>query len=151
MTEGTGPYLPSGLPIPVAESDGLSEPFWTGLQKDRLLIQRCSKCRTWQFGPEWLCHICHSFDLDWVEVEPKGRIFSWERVWHASHGALSNHLPYLVVLVELPQAGNVRLVGNLLGDARREVKIGSAVEGYFEHRPDAKRPYTLLQWRCCQP
>src|SRR5439155_1147112 len=55
-------YLPEGLPIPVAEPDGLSAPYWAGLRQNRLMVQRCNRCQTWQFGPEWLCHRCHAFD-----------------------------------------------------------------------------------------
>jgi uncharacterized OB-fold protein len=141
------PYLACGLPIPVPESDGLSAPFWTGLREDRLLVQRCQCCNTWQFGPEWICHHCHAFDLAWTQVPPRGRIFSWERVWHPSHAALAGHGPYLAVLVELPHAGGVRMVGNLLGDPMQKVRIGSEVEGFFEHHDDASPPFSLLQWR----
>ena len=142
-----GFYLPSGLPIPVAEPDGLSAPYWTGLRENRLLVQRCAHCGTWQFGPEWICHHCHAFDPEWTEVEPRGRIFSWERVWHPSHAALKQHGPYLAVLVELPQAGGVRMVGNLLGDPMQTVEIGAEVEGVFEHHQDSGPLYSLLQWR----
>jgi uncharacterized OB-fold protein len=140
-------YLPTGLPIPISEPDGLSAPYWTGLRHNRLLVQRCSHCQTWQFGPEWLCHHCHSFDPAWIEVEPRGRIFSWERVWHPSHASLKSHGPYLVVIVELPEAGNVRMIGNLLGDPAQEVRIGAEVEGVFEHHPDSQPPFSLLHWR----
>lgn len=140
-------YLPAGLPIPVPESDGLSEPFWSGLKMQRLRVQHCSHCQTWQFGPEWLCHHCHRFDPEWEEIEPKGIIYSWERVWHPSHDALKGHGPYIAVLVELPHAGNVRVVGNLLGDPMQEVIIGAEVAGIFEHHLDAESPYTLLQWQ----
>jgi uncharacterized OB-fold protein len=49
----------------------------------------------------------------------------------------------MIVLVELPDAGNVRMVGNLLGDARDEVEIGAPVEAVFEDHEDG----TLVQWR----
>jgi uncharacterized protein len=140
-------YLPSGLPIPVAEPDGLSVPYWTGLRHSRLLVQHCSHCQIWQFGPEWLCHCCHAFDPEWTEVAPRGRIFSWERVWHPSHASLKSHGPYIAVLVELPDAGGVRMVGNLLGDPMQEVIIGTDVEGVFEHHPNSDPPYSLLHWR----
>ena len=54
-------------------TNGLSAPYWTGLRHNRLLVQRCSHCQTWQFGPEWLCPRCHAFDPEWIEVEPRGR------------------------------------------------------------------------------
>jgi uncharacterized OB-fold protein len=140
-------YLPAGLPIPVPEPDGVSAPYWAGLREGRLLVQRCRHCSTWQFGPEWICHACLAFDPDWVEVAPRGRIYSWERVWHPAHAALKDHGPYLVVLVELPHAGQVRMVGNLLGNAQQAVEIGAEVVGVYESHPQADPPHALLQWR----
>ena len=63
------------------------------------------------------------------------------------HPALKDHGPYIAVLVELPHAGNVRMLGNLLGDPRQEVTIGATVEAVFEPHDDATTPYTLVQWR----
>jgi uncharacterized protein len=140
-------YLPSGLPVPVSEPDGLSAPYWAGLQQDQLLVQRCARCGRWQFGPEWICHECHAFDPAWVEVPAEGRIYSWERVWHPVHPALKERCPYVAVLVELPHAGHVRMVGNLLGDPLQEIHIGAEVVGVYEHHPDASSPHSLLQWR----
>jgi uncharacterized protein len=147
MRNAGSTYLPSGLPIPVAEADGLSAPYWSALRQNRLVVQRCARCHVWQFGPEWLCHHCHAFDPEWTEVAPRGRIYSWERVWYPSHAALRQHGPYLAVLVELPDAGGVRMVGNLLGDPMQAVTIGTEVEGVFEHHPNSDPPYSLLQWR----
>jgi uncharacterized protein len=148
----TGPtersrYLPAGLPIPVPENDGLSAPYWQGLRDGRLLVQRCARCATWQFAPEWICHQCHDFRPDWVEVQPVGTVYSWQRVWHPAHPVIRDHGPYLAVLVELPHAGRLRMVGNLLGDPMQEVMIGREVVGVFEHHPEASPPYSLLQWR----
>ena len=47
-------YLPEGLPIPVAEPDGLSAPHWAGLREGELRIQCCKACKTWRWGPEWI-------------------------------------------------------------------------------------------------
>jgi uncharacterized OB-fold protein len=146
VTTTANNYLPSGLPAPVPEPDGLSAPFWSGLLDGRLLLQHCERCATWQHAPEWICHRCHAFDPPFREVVPHGRIFSWERVWHPSHPRLTGHGPYLVVLVELPEAGQVRLLGNLLGDPMQAVTIGAEVEGVFESHVDAAPPYGLLQW-----
>lgn len=140
-------YLPPGLPVPAPESDGLSAPYWSGLREGRLRVQHCAACGTWQFGPEWICHHCHAFDPPWEDVAPRGRVYSWERVWHPAHAALKGHGAYLVVLVELPQAGLVRMVGNLLGDPMQEVRIGAEVEGVYEHHAGAQPPFSLLQWR----
>ena len=140
-------YLADGLPVPVAARDGLDAPYWEALAEDRLVLQRCNACSGWQWGPEWICHRCGSFDLDWVETEPRGVIFSHERVWHPVHPALKDQGPFVIVLVELPHCDGVRLVGNLLGDPMQDLVIGAEVEGVFEHHRDHDPPYTLLQWR----
>jgi uncharacterized OB-fold protein len=80
-------------------------------------------------------------------VEGRGRIYSWERAWHPVHPALREAGPYVIVLVELPHAGGVRMIGNLLGDPRQAVRIGAAVEAVFEHHDDGPSPYTLVHWR----
>jgi uncharacterized OB-fold protein len=143
----SAPYLPAGLPAPVAENDGLSAPHRLALADGVLKIQRCNACRQWQWGPEWICHNCHSFDLGWQEIAPRGRIYSWARCWHPVHPALAAQGPYVAALVELPAVGNIRMLGNLLGDPRAEVEIGADVEAVFEHHADAPSPFTLVQWR----
>ena len=140
-------YLPDGLPRPGTGPDGLAEPYWQGTREGKLRIQKCKGCGSWQWGPEWICHRCHSFDLDWVEIQGKGRIYSYEKPHHPVHPALNGRGAYIVVLVELPEYGNVRMVGNLLGDAAQEVRIGAAVEAVFEPHDAADPPYTLVQWR----
>jgi uncharacterized OB-fold protein len=140
-------YLPAGLPIPVPENDGLDKPYWDATRRGELLVQRCKACGTFQWGPEWICHNCLSFDMDWHKVSGKGRIYSWERSWHPVHPALKGHGPYIAVLVELPDAGNVRMVGNLLGDPKQDVQIGADVEAVFEPHDDAQPPFTLVQWK----
>ena len=50
----------------------------------------------------------------------------------------------MVVLVELPDAGNVRMVGNLVGDPRADLPIGATVEAVFEDHPEG---YALVQWK----
>ena len=134
-------YLPGGLPAPVAEPDGLSAPYWSGLRENRLRVQRCEACGGVQWGPEWVCHHCHSFALGWTDIAPEGVIYSWERAWHPVHPALKGATPYLVVLVA--HACGIRLLGNLLGPAEQEVVIGAEVVGVFEHQAG----YSLLQWR----
>ena len=139
-------YLAAGLAQPKAQADGLDAPYFDGANAGRLVLQRCSSCKKFQWGPEWICHHCHSFDLGWDEVRAEGIIYSYERVWHPVHPALKEQGPYVVALVELPHADNVRLIGNLLGDPRSEVNIGAKVSAVFEHHADAATPFTLVQW-----
>jgi len=136
------------LATPVPQPSGLDKPWYDAVRAARLVIQKCTSCGTWQWGPEWICRSCGGFDIAWEEV-PKsadgceGRIYSWERVWHPTHEALTDSVPYVVLLVELPEAGNVRMIGNLIGDQKAPVQIGAPVMAVFEHH----ERYTLVHWK----
>lgn len=148
----TEPYLAPGLAAPRPARDGLDEPYWSGTRSHVLKVQQCEACQTFQWGPEWMCHSCQSFDVGWVEVDQQGVIYSWQRPHHPVHPALNDQGPYIVVLVELPQAGGIRMVGNLLGDPLQDVRIGSPVEAVFEDHviednDEGKSSFTLVQWQ----
>ena len=140
-------YLPEGLPAPSAGADGLSAPYWEATRRGELRIQFCRGCDHWQWGPEWICHRCNSFNLDWRTIEGKGLIYSYQRIWHPVHPALNGHGPYIAVLVELPHTENIRMLGNLIGDPQQAVPIGGAVEAVYEPHDTATPPFTLVQWR----
>jgi uncharacterized OB-fold protein len=135
--------LPQGLPAPRPSRDGLDGPYWEGTRAHEIRVQRCADCGTWRWGPEWVCYACRSFSTQWIAVEPVGRVYSWERVWHPVHRALVGATPYVVVLVELPQAGGIRMIGNLVAG---EPKIGARVRAVFEDHMDGDPAYTLVQW-----
>ena len=62
--------------------------------ESELRIQRCRECRTWHWGPEWICHrvplLRHRMASGWRVA---GLIYSWERAWHPVHPALKGHRP----------------------------------------------------------
>ena len=140
-------YLNPGLANPVPSPDGLDTPYWEAIREERLVMQRCRDCGHYQWGPEWICHNCLSENLTYEEISKVGVIYSYERVWHPVHPALKDQGPYLIVLVEFPEYDGARMLGNLIGDPRQEVTIGSSVEAVFEHHDDADQPFTLVHWK----
>ena len=78
-------YLAEGLPQPVPTD--LDRPYWEGLRAETILLQRCGDCGAWQWGPEWICHACHSDNRTFEAVTGEARIYSYERVWHPVHPA----------------------------------------------------------------
>jgi uncharacterized protein len=138
------PYLLPENAFPVRSEPGdLDAPFWAGTREHEIRIQRCTACRRFQWGPDVICHHCHSFDLEFAAVPPSGVIHSWQRSWHPSHPALVGRLPYVTLVVESTGAPGILLIGNLVGDQRAEVPIGQRVEAVFEDHAD----YTLVHWK----
>jgi len=143
MAEEPKYYLPEGLPSPRAGRTGVDKEFFEAAKRHELVVQRCNACQTFQWGPELICHQCYSADMGWQKVSGRGRLYSWVRTWNPVHPALKTACPYIVAVVELPDADNVRMVGNLLGDPDQNPPFDSPVEAVFEDHPDA----TLIQWK----
>ncbi|MCX4098457.1 Zn-ribbon domain-containing OB-fold protein [Nocardia sp. alder85J] len=135
----------SGEPWGPAE-DGVDRPYWEGLRAGELRLQRCTGCHAWIWGPQWICAHCHTFDPGWESVDAVGTVYTWSRSWYPFISELPVALPYVTVLVELPHAGNRRVLGILTdagaGDTPR---IGEAVTGHIELDEGATWP--LLRWR----
>jgi uncharacterized OB-fold protein len=91
-----------------------------------------------------MCGSCHTFDPDWEAVEPVGTVYSWSRSWYPFVTELAAKVPYLTVLVELPDAGNRRVLGILTGADADAVQIGDTVVGHFETDQGATWP--MLRW-----
>ncbi|WP_411134480.1 OB-fold domain-containing protein [Streptomyces sp. C10] len=141
-------------PRPVVNRDNAG--FWEGVRRHRLLIQRCTGCRTLRFP--WLpgCNACGSPEWDTVGASGTGTVFSYVVMHHppfpaftapdqqadgagpaaadldtagpdtAGPGAAS---PYAVGLIEL--AEGVRMVSNIVGIPYDKVRIGMPVRLEF--------------------
>ena len=68
MTAARPPFLLPERVQPIAHSDGLDEPFWSGLRTEKIVLQYCPACSAYQWGPEYVCYVCGTGDLAWAEV-----------------------------------------------------------------------------------
>ena len=126
--------------------DGLDRPHWEGLRSGEVRVQRCARCGHWIWAPQPICPRCHSFDLTWPAVEPAGTVYSWTRTWQPFTAELSGHLPFVVVLAELPAVGGRRLLGVLRDGDGADVRIGQPVRGEIDPAP-SPGAWPVLRWR----
>ena len=121
-----------GKPLPEIR-DG-TKAFWEGCKRHELLVQRCSECGAYRHPPQPMCHKCNSLSVEWVKITGKGTVYSYTVV-HTPSGltpGFEKDLPLPVVLVELPDAGKVRMVSNLVECKPGDVEIGMPVEVVFD-------------------
>ncbi|MER5385298.1 bifunctional MaoC family dehydratase N-terminal/OB-fold nucleic acid binding domain-containing protein [Streptomyces sp. NPDC002688] len=113
-------------PRPVINRDNAG--FWEGVERHRLLIQRCTACGTLRFP--WLpgCGACGSPDWDTVESCGEGTVYSYVVMHHPPFPAFDP--PYAVGLIEL--AEGVRIVSNVAGVPHDQVRIGLPVRLEFQ-------------------
>lgn len=129
-------------PVPVP--DEVSRPFWDGCRRKELLMQRCASCQRYRFHPREMCPHCRSMAAEWRPVSGRGLIFSKVVCHPPVLPAFQDRVPYAVVLVELEEDPNLRLVGNVLDAPPDRVRIGSPVHVAFQ---EISEEISLPQWR----
>jgi uncharacterized protein len=115
-------------PIPVSSIE--SKPYWEGLRKHRLLIQRCNACRQHWFPPSTHCPSCSSADFSWTPVSGRGKIFSYVVYHRVYHPGFANEVPYTVALVELEEGP--RMISNVIGIPSDKVVCDMPVQVVYE-------------------
>ena len=104
------------------------------------MIRRCNGCDAVLHMPRAYCHTCGSWEGRWEPVSGRGSVYSWTVVAHQVHPAYP--APYTVVLVELEDLPQARLVGFL--DGRPALVAGQRLQVWFEDLDDG---VVLPQWR----
>ena len=125
---------------------GLDAEFWDGLVEGVVRLPACTECGRWIWPAQPRCPDCLRATLEWREVEPVGVVYSWTRTWYPFAPERAESLPYVVVLVELPAAGAVRLLGEYTGPSDDDIAVGDRVVGVIA--PPAPRTFGLpsLTW-----
>lgn len=125
--------------------DHLNRAFFT---TGKLMLQQCSACSHIQHPPEDICRSCRSFELGHFESAGKGTIVSVAVNHHPIDPGMKDVVPYAIVLVSIDDAPGVLVVGNAVGVAPDEVRIGDAVRVVFEQAHDKRAGVDLLipQW-----
>ena len=102
----------------------------------------CNGCDAVLHMPKAYCHHCNSWDGRWQDVAGTGTVYSWTVVEHQVHPAFP--VPYTVVLVELDDYPQARLIGQLAG--KRDLQVGQHLEVWFEELANG---VAIPNWRLC--
>jgi len=60
-----------------------TEPFWKAAAEHRLVIPQCTTCGTFRLPPSPFCHHCRAQEVDWVEHDSAGELYSFTVIRHA--------------------------------------------------------------------
>ena len=95
--------------------------FWEGVDRGKLLAQRCDDCGTLRHPPAPMCAQCQSLKWSQQELSGEGTVFSWLISKHPNDESIPSRTVLLVQLKE-----GLRLVSNLVEAETTE--IGAPVE-----------------------
>ena len=118
---------------PTPEVSPWNKPFWTGGANGELNIPQCGTCGHFLHPSLTVCNHCQGTDLTWVATSGDAVVI----------GVTVNHQmfmpsfppPYVVAVVALDSAPEVRLTTNLVGVELDEVRVGQRVQVRF-HQQD---------------
>jgi uncharacterized OB-fold protein len=118
--------------VPPVDIIGLSmspstEPFWQAAAEHRLVIPRCTNCSAFRLPPSPFCFHCRAQEVEWIDHDGAGEIYSFTVIRHAVIPQVAEALPFIAAVVELPGTNGCRLVGNVVDCDPAEVRIGLPV------------------------
>jgi uncharacterized OB-fold protein len=111
----------------VLKPDPWTEPYWRATAEHRLVLPRCTACGTYRFPPTPFCFACRAQAVEWVEQSGNGEIYSFTVIRHAVIPPVAVALPLIAAVVELPDTGGCRIVGNVVDAEPDAVAIGHPV------------------------
>ena len=119
-------------PVP----DALERPFWDGVARHTLVMQRCRACKNYVHPPYPECTNCRSGDLTFEPVSGRGVIFERAVVESPVVVGFEDDVPYACLFVELDEQAGLLVAGNLVDAAPYEARIGRPVEVVFREESD---------------
>lgn len=147
-----------GMPLGIADLDLENLAFFRYCAEHHFHLQACVECELFRYPPTTACPWCGCLESRWMPVEGKGAVHSYGEVHHAIQPAFRDHLPYMILLVDLDtQLGRpteheaLRVAGNLTlpdgklapPEAVRRIGIGSRMRMVFT---DVGEGLSLPQW-----
>jgi uncharacterized OB-fold protein len=115
--------------------------FFEAAAEGRLVYRACNDCDHALHPPTAHCPHCGGWNTAWRDAKGAGKLHTWTTVAHQIHPDFP--APYTLVVVELDEAPEVRLVGHLKGEPALEA--GMPMEVWFESLGEGQP--SLPQWR----
>ncbi len=116
------------MPKPLPIVDPSTQPYWDALKQHRLILKCCRSCERSHFYPRELCPHCYSDDLDWVDAQGGGEIYSYTVAHRPAGPAFKDDAPYVLAVVQLDEGP--RMMTRIDGD-RDRIGIGRRVTVHY--------------------
>jgi uncharacterized OB-fold protein len=131
-------------PAPVPDRDG--QPWWDGLARHELLVQRCGACGRLRWPPRAMCGECGGLLWEWHRASGRATVASWVVNHHPFSDAFP--VPYVVVTGRLAEQDDILIPARFDDDnagagASAALAVGAALAAGFEDVGE----FTGLVWR----
>jgi|SRR5690625_1796973 len=134
-----------GRPLPTRKNDrdwDLFAPFWEATRNGELKVQECTVTKRKVWPPRFVSPHSPGADLKWVNIQGKGKVYTFNVVHRAFTPYLKDKVPHGIVVVELEDG--VRMLGNVVGMDPTKVVCSLEMEAEFEKVDDE---IILVNWK----
>ncbi len=135
----TAPETPYSKPLP--DPTPATQPFWDGLRRHKLLLQRSKKTGKAIYYPRSVSPHGPKDELTWSECSGRGTVYSFTIARRPTAPQWANDGDYAIAIVELEEGA--RLTANIINCPPDDVRIGMQVKATFV---DVTPEVTLLQF-----
>ena len=142
MTDTIAKYPP--LLIDTIDTNTWTAPFWEAAARHELSIPRCSQCGQFRMPPTPFCPGCQSQGIDWTTIQGHGVVYSFTLVTRSIIPGMEDTVPYVPAIIELPEAGDVRLISNIVDCSLEDITVGASCSLVWH---DTANGYTLPLFR----
>jgi uncharacterized OB-fold protein len=115
--------------------------FWEGLKKGKIYTTKCHKCGKLHFPPVADCGNCNSSNMQWVELDGRGKIVTFTEVF-VKPASFSKESSYIVAIAQLTEG--IRALAWLTGIKRENVKVGLPVKLVAKTVSDNRATYEFV-------
>jgi uncharacterized OB-fold protein len=115
-------------PVPVP--DDISAPFFDGARQGKLMLQHCAACGKWSFPIRKRCPHCFATKLEWRPASGRGTLYTFAIMHQVMNPGFAGAVPYNIAQIDLEEG--VRMTSNVVGLPNADLKIGMALEAFFE-------------------
>ena len=121
------------LPQPITPE---AQPYWDGLNEQKLMLPKCDACGKPFFYPRIACPHCHSRQISWIQASGKGKLYAFEIAYRALNPRFKVEPPYVLAMIELEEGP--RMMSNLINikPDPAVIKCDMPVEVVFEKLTD---------------
>ncbi|MHB8794309.1 MAG: Zn-ribbon domain-containing OB-fold protein [Candidatus Nanopelagicales bacterium] len=114
----------------------LTEPFWSAVENDGLVIPHCNECGQYFFRPEEACTYCQSRNWEWRRSQGAGTLHSFTVVHRAPFPG--HPAPFVLGVVHLDEG--VYLLSRILEDHPERLSFDCPVRLTFDRSTGVKLP-----------
>jgi uncharacterized protein len=119
------PFLLDFFPLETEKDTRLAR-FFERLRGGRLSTTRCPRDQLLLWPPRTACPVCHTDQVEWVDLPERGRIYAFSAVLAGAPMGMESEVPFSVGLVDL-EGVPLRLFGRIEGRPWSGLRIGLEV------------------------